>query len=147
MDGSEFLSVVLRLLNSNREADLRSAVSRAYYGVFHIARALVEECGVTLPKAAQAHDKLQWCLSQSGHPDAVLAAAKLSSLRADRNEADYDIQSARFRSPMSVQIIIRAAQEIVIAVSICNSEPHLSNLRPKIRAFAKDHLQLPVTEI
>jgi hypothetical protein len=39
-------------------------VSRAYYGAFHLARDFVESCGVMLPKTAEAHDKLQWCLAQ-----------------------------------------------------------------------------------
>jgi hypothetical protein len=62
MGGTDFLHLAVRLSGGATEAQWRSAVSRAYYGAFHLARDFVESCGVTLPKTAEAHDKLQWCL-------------------------------------------------------------------------------------
>lgn len=47
MDPAEFISLALRLSTSHREADLRTAVSRAYYGAFHLVRELLEDCGVS----------------------------------------------------------------------------------------------------
>jgi uncharacterized protein (UPF0332 family) len=45
------------------EASLRTAVSRAYYGVFHIARRLVMGFGVDLPRHNEhKHSRIQQCL-------------------------------------------------------------------------------------
>lgn len=46
MDPADFISLAIRLSNNPREADLRTAVSRAYYGAFHLARRLLRDCGV-----------------------------------------------------------------------------------------------------
>ena len=82
-------------------------MSRAYYGAFHLARDFVESCGVTLPKTAKAHDKLQWCLAQSGRIQLPPVAERLNSLRAARNVADYDLTSWWFSKRGSVLVAIR----------------------------------------
>jgi hypothetical protein len=38
MDGTGFLHLAVRLSGGATEAEWRSAVSRAYYGAFHLAR-------------------------------------------------------------------------------------------------------------
>ena len=51
MEGTDFLQLAIRLSAGVTEAEWRSAVSRAYYGAFHVARQFVESCGVTLPRS------------------------------------------------------------------------------------------------
>ena len=51
MDEREFLKVALSLLAGASEADWRSAVSRAYYAAFHVARNLV----VVLPDLGERY--------------------------------------------------------------------------------------------
>ena len=45
MNGRDFLDVANDLLASPREAAWRSAVSRAYYVAFHVARELLGDLG------------------------------------------------------------------------------------------------------
>lgn len=146
MQGKDFLNVAIRLSGAATEADWRSSVSRAYYGAFHEAHTLIEECGVTLPKTAEAHDKLQWCLQQA--PDNVLARAaeKLNSLRAERNAADYDLDSRKFGHRLTALLQLKIAQEIVDALSECRVEPRYSDLRSGIRQYAAATLRLPVAD-
>lgn len=100
MDPAEFISLSVRLSNSQREADLRTAVSRAYYGSFHLARDLLQDCGIQFSGKdlykAEVHQKLRYCLGESDNEEAVLLAKKLGSLRDRRNEADYDLDSTTF---------------------------------------------------
>jgi hypothetical protein len=58
IDGEAFLHLAIRLSAGKTEAELRTSVSRSYYGAFHVARALVVNCGVILPETAEAHRKL-----------------------------------------------------------------------------------------
>jgi hypothetical protein len=94
MGGTDFLHLAVRLSGGATEAQWRSAVSRAYYGAFHLARDFVESCGVTLPKTAEAHDKLQWCLaqvrSQSDFAETRVGISEyaLSTLRLPVKESD-----------------------------------------------------------
>lgn len=100
IDPGEFVTTAIKLSNSRHEADLRSAVSRGYYGAFHFARQLIEDCGVKISRkqqyAADIHRKVRFCLRQSNNDAAKDAGDKLESLRDRRNEADYDLKSAKF---------------------------------------------------
>lgn len=97
MNGSAYLALAHHMASGSSEAEYRTSVSRGYYGAFHLACELVNRCGVRLPRTADAHNKLQWCLSQAGSPDLLLAASLLASLRSARHAADYDLGAAEFR--------------------------------------------------
>src|SRR5918912_522186 len=55
MTGREFLPLAARLAAGGTEPEWRSAVSRAYYAAFHVARELFTDLGFTVPRAEQAH--------------------------------------------------------------------------------------------
>lgn len=55
MGGRDFLDLAVRLSEGRSEAELRTAVSRAYYAAFHVAKELLEDAGIALPNTAEAH--------------------------------------------------------------------------------------------
>ena len=75
MKSNEFLSLAIRLANSDDEADLRTSVCRSYYGAYLAAIEFLDECGVRLPPSVDSHKKVRWCLDEARHvasgPDAV----------------------------------------------------------------------------
>lgn len=148
MDPLDFIALAIRLSNGQNEAELRSAVSRAYYGAFHLARQYLQDCGVRFPRkethGAEIHQKVRYCLSHSADVDAMFAGDKLESLRGQRNKADYDLDSVEFRIAGNAVLRIRAAQEIADALRRCRAEPAFSQSRDKIRAYARDVLRLAV---
>ena len=91
-DPADFISLAVKLSNSDQESSLRTAVRRAYYGVFHSARRLLEECGIGFPRSelfgADIHRKVRFCFANAGNESAKLVANRLSSLREQRNDAD-----------------------------------------------------------
>jgi uncharacterized protein (UPF0332 family) len=91
MSPRDFLDLAAALITGAHEAEWRSAVSRGYYAVFHVARTLLRQCGFMVPKGDQAHAYLWLRLSNSGHPDVDQAGQELRELRKMRNEADYDL--------------------------------------------------------
>src|SRR5487761_1113112 len=123
MDPRDFISIAIRLSNSQNEADLRSAISRAYYGAFHLAKQFLQDCGLRISRkeldASQIHRKVRYCLSESHNTEAMFAADKLKSLREQRNEADYDLDSTIFGKTGNVSLRVRAALEIVEALQRC----------------------------
>ncbi len=146
MTGEDFLNLAIRLANSDSEADIRTSVSRSYYGAFHIGLEFLERCGIQLPRSADAHEKLQWCLDQAAHVDANDAALKLESLRAERNAADYDLRSSKFKSRRNALVAIRVAQDIVGALAACGREPAFVPICENIRTYARNVLRLPDSE-
>ena len=146
MGGTDFLHLAVRLSGGATEAEWRSAVSRAYYGAFHLAGDFVESCGVTLPKTSEAHDKLQWCLAHSGNPQLPPLAERLNSLRAARNVAAYDLTSSEFGKRGSVLVAIQRAQQIVDGLVRVRSQSDFVETRSAIREYASSTLRLPVRE-
>ena len=55
MTGREFLTVARQLAGASTEAEWRSAISRAYYAAFHVAREFLEELQFVVPRADRAH--------------------------------------------------------------------------------------------
>jgi uncharacterized protein (UPF0332 family) len=55
MNGHDFLLAAKLLLPAPLEAAWRSAISRAYYAAFHVARQLFEDLGFRVPHGDQAH--------------------------------------------------------------------------------------------
>jgi len=150
MDARDFISLALRLSTSPNEADLRSAISRAYYGAFHAARQFLVDVGLRWPRkesyAAEIHIKVRHCLSQSGDADAVLAGDQLWSLRDLRNQADYDLDSTKFKLPARVAAGVRLAPAIVDSLQRCHSEPLFSQIRGNIRTYARDVLRISIDD-
>jgi uncharacterized protein (UPF0332 family) len=148
MDPADFISLAIRLSKSNSEADLRTAVSRAYYGAFHTVRRFLEECRLYLSSrelhGAEIHRKVRFCLVASGNVDAIDAAGKLGSLRNLRNEADYDFSLAKFKKSARVVPMVLISQDIVDALQRCRTDPAYSEIREKIRAYARDVLRLTI---
>jgi uncharacterized protein (UPF0332 family) len=135
MTGFDFISLAIKLANSSTEAELRTSVSRAYYGAFHVAKELVESCGVVLARGSNPHDKVYYCLDNCADEDAKKAGSKLNSLRAVRNDADYELGMDQFTSQRNIQRHLRNANDIVNAISSCHQK--LASLRRNLRDQAK----------
>lgn len=111
------------------EARFRSAVSRAYYGAFHLARSFLMDLGSRVVKNATGHTEIYRTLWNSAHPDARRAARVLSTLRSQRNRADYDLDDARFRQQRTAIQAVEMADEVRGLLGHCRQEPALSEIR------------------
>jgi hypothetical protein len=92
MTGHDFLPLATRLAAGVTEADWRTAISRAYYAAFHVARQWLVNLGFRVPQADRAHGYLWLRFSNCGDPQVRQAAVDLDGLRRLRNQADYDLQ-------------------------------------------------------
>ena len=152
MNPTDFISLALKLANSRQEAELRTAVSRAYYGAFHAARELLEQCGVGFPPkellGADVHTKVRFCLANADDTETALIANKLSDLRSQRNGADYDLKTERFllSNAKNVAASTQLAIEIADALQRCRNEPSFGRFQEKVRSYARDVLRLPVQD-
>ncbi len=137
----DFLVQADRLLASGSEVDRRSAVSRAYYAAYHLARVLVaKKCGVVVSKTADAHQTIQRCLMNSQHTQLRSAGSRLESLRGERNVADYQLTDARFAIPDTANFSVEMAKGVfaVIAAAESNSQ----SFQEVIRNYASGVLKL-----
>lgn len=143
MTGEAFLSLALQLASSDAEERLRTSVSRAYFGAYHVVRDFVQTYDVIVPKR-DVHNKLQWCLQQVGDAigdiELAKAGSKLGSLRTDRNRADYELSDQSFTRRANVVKAVKKAQEVAVAIGRYAITIEKELIRPHIRRFAQQEL-------
>jgi uncharacterized protein (UPF0332 family) len=140
MNPRDFLDVADELATGIREADWRSAASRAYYAAFHIARRLLGRCGFGVPDADQAHAYLWLRLCNSGQPDIKRAGEDLQYLRKIRNQADYDIDDP-FDQRQAVEVVQQATDIIIVLEAAATTPTVLTRITDAMRTYERDVLR------
>jgi uncharacterized protein (UPF0332 family) len=138
MNGRLFLDLANDLLAIPTEQAWRTAVSRAYYAAFHVARQLLRDLGFRAPRADQAHAYLWLRLSNCGDPQIQLAGQRLHDLRSERNRADYDIDVALPRTGAATQV--RIAGQIIQFLDAGQAEPVRTQITDAMRIYERDVL-------
>lgn len=139
MNWRDFLALAIQLASGSTEAEYRTAVSRAYYVAFHVARRLFADLGFTVPRAERAHPYLILRLSNCGEPLVEQAGRELDTLRRLRNRADYDdLPSANQAQALTA---VRAAEGILQALDAAQTEPTRTNIRDRMIVYERDVLR------
>ena len=113
------LAVNSRLGRSD-EARYRSAVSRAYYGAFHLVCAFLDKhCGLAVLRNHHGHRQAFEMLTGLSNPAAVESARLLEDLRHERNRADYNLLVSSFRDAEIARQCVEMADSIRSALELC----------------------------
>ncbi len=139
MTGPDFLPLARRLAAGSTEAEWRTAVSRAYYAAFHVARRLLEDVGFRVPRADRAHAHLWLRLSNCGDLGVQAAAEELQNLRNRRNHADYDLHlplGQRAASPLAP-----IAARIIQTLQAAAQEPTRTQITAAMRVYEQNVLR------
>lgn len=96
-----------------------------------------EEAAQHFSIATPPSDKLRALCHRAEAITRELFPGKFSRSKPGRNEADYDLKSAKF-TPQAVALQVRAAQEIIDALSNCPAEPGFAQLGAEIHKYARD---------
>jgi uncharacterized protein (UPF0332 family) len=135
MESTLFLDVAKKLLNMPSEAAYRSAVSRAYYALFHSASIFLGKLGFKTSKGPQAHGETPIRFSNCGVADGVDIARCLNELHHRRILADYDLKSDQFAAQFKVAIWIAQAEQAILKLNaIAASQNVCIQIRNGIRA-------------
>lgn len=135
MTGDDFIGLATRIVLSgtgNPEARFRSAVSRAYYGAYHLAASFLRGLGAKIPKNSDCHIAVYRLLINSGNAEAQEAARLLDDLRRARNEADYDLDEKRLASQASARADVEIAVALQAVLKQCQQEPAASAIKASI---------------
>ena len=137
MNPSEFIDFAGRLSASDGGSapQYRSAISRAYYGAFHIATQFLEGIGHPC-KMANEHKWPVEALGNSGVAEAIEISGLLHNLRVGRRDADYNLDNTEPESPSNAKLGVERASEIRSKIAACAaSRP----LRERITKGIADH--------
>jgi uncharacterized protein (UPF0332 family) len=139
MNWREFVQLATRLATATTEAEWRTAVSRAYYAAFHVARQLFSDLQFAVPRADRAHQYLVFRLSNSGESVVEQAGRDLETLRRLRNRADYD-ETPAVTQPQAVAAA-QIAEAIIQALDASRQEPARTRMRDAMIAYERDVLR------
>jgi len=137
MDGSDFIALAGRLAAAPQanEATYRTAVSRAYYGAFHLARSFLTELGFQPVGNANVHAFVQRYLNGSGYTEACLAALQLTHLQSGRNRADYDLDDSEVGLRQYAMVSVERAHRVASALDICRGGEARESIRQAIADY------------
>ncbi len=102
----DYVSLAEELSNRTEESYLRSSISRAYYGVFCIAR---DRKGYKKYPSSDVHWKVINEYKNSGDKTEQDIGRVLDKLRKSRNDADYD-ESRLISRDLAERMVISAKQ-------------------------------------
>jgi uncharacterized protein (UPF0332 family) len=139
MNWRNFLSLATRLATGPTEADWRSAVSRAYYAAFHVARRLFGDLSFTVPRADWAHQYLVFRLNNCGESVVEQAGRDLDTLRRLRNRADYDEFPPLPESQAAAAV--QLAHGIIQVLDAARQEPARTRMRDAMIVYERDVLR------
>jgi len=91
MNGRDFLDCARRYSIASAEGDWRTAVSRAYYAVFHHFRDWLLSKNGRLGSGWQSHSSLYLGLANCGIASNRVIADRIDELRKSRTYADCDL--------------------------------------------------------
>ena len=132
MIGQQFIQLAGALVANTGFGDAsarnRTAISRAYYGVFHSAVELLTVFAVHVPQNHTGHQVAYQKLFQSGVQPAREAARLLNDLRGERNRADYQLGNSAPELSKNARQCVEAANDFCTLVERCLQEPIRSEL-------------------
>jgi uncharacterized protein (UPF0332 family) len=123
-DWSQYFQLAEELAKRTEESALRSALSRAYYYVYHLALQRAQANGFTALSGEGTHKQLWRTFNGSPEPDCRKLAEIASRLKEKRERADYEDNYRRLAD--EVPEVLADAQRLcnsVAAVESTSPEP------------------------
>jgi uncharacterized protein (UPF0332 family) len=110
-----YLNVADKMISLESEAGFRSAISRAYYGVFGKVRNRLETKGLSFNQDNVHQHVIEWLISQSDS-NIKKIGWDLHYLRGERNRSDYNSKLCidRQRAEKSLILARSLAQDVRI---------------------------------
>ena len=135
MDPKDFLRVANDLAQSDEAAELRSAVSRAYYAAFHVARKLLIDMGFEISKGPGAHGDVYKYLGNAANSTVVHAGSNIGDLKGWRNQADYELDLAKHENSGEVQKIVDITKQIIEDLEQCCNGSSRDQIKSAISSY------------
>ncbi len=123
MNPREFQKLAQILVLQSTPAEIRSAISRAYYAAFHVGAETLGEWGFSISRGPSGHGDVRDHLGNSGDGEIQRVASQLNDVHNARINADYRLQDRRAEDRTAAKLKVDAAKRIIAAIDACRSQP------------------------
>jgi hypothetical protein len=131
--GDDFIALAGRLATAQNATPvaLRTAVSRAYYGAYHLTRQYLTTLAIA---PGEEHD-LHFDLCNCGNRDANQAGKLLDDLYSRRRLADYKLERADSETENFARFAVELAHEFRSLLNKCRPDPVCFEIATAIKAY------------
>jgi uncharacterized protein (UPF0332 family) len=123
VDAREFLAAARDLARSDQPAYRRTAISRAYYAVYHVAFDLLVTLGFRVGREHRGHETVRAYLAQSRITSVIQTGAQLRDLHNLRVKADYWLRDPHPERGAVVAVWVERAARMIAALDRVAAEP------------------------
>ncbi len=128
------LASVLATKADATSAELRSAVSRAYYALYNVAVALLKKMGVRHQNTGELHQLVPDALRYGRDESVGVATRVLVEIRKMRWSADYDMDDDAVEDQRTVRKLVAQAKQAIKKLDECQADTtRFIDARVKIR--------------
>ena len=128
MEAAEFIVVAAKMVSLGK-GGARSAISRAYYGAFHLASEFVREIAGETVGSGAAHNLVVQYLGATKDTNATSIARLLGDLHTYRIRADYRLTETVVETTAFAKNCVEFAHTIQSQLAelrqACDRDPHL----------------------
>jgi len=138
MNPDEFLKLANRLAlsRSSGPAEFRSAVSRAYYAVYHIAeRILNDQMQFHCRSGGNEHQWVQRHYANCTTADARDAGRIIQNMHDARKDADYELADSQIENQAAALMSLERAEEIKKLLASCVTDANFSAVKAEMQRY------------
>jgi len=110
MDPEEFLKLGEELVERRNPRCCRTAIGRAYYGVFNGTAGILRAAGLPVSEGASEHGKIWHDLLNSGVAILTTAGSQLGELHGMRIKADYKMENPTTEGYLTAKLWVSEAR-------------------------------------
>lgn len=123
MDPRDFQKLAHKLVEGTTPAEVRTAISRAYYAAYSFANEILTDLGFRTFKNAKGHKQTQFRLNNSGDDDIIQVGSKLTDLETKRIRADYQLNRTDVENPKTAKAIVLDVDRVFSALESFRNTP------------------------
>lgn len=140
MDAADFIDFAGKMAapNNSVPAQYRSAVSRAYYGCFHLAKELLGELRFHCKNRENEHQYVQRHFQNCKEEVAKSLGGTLSDLHEYRKQADYQLADMDAETHNFATTCLIMAHEIRSKLQTCRNSATLATVTKEMLQYRKD---------
>jgi len=113
MDPREFQTLASILVNGKTPAEIRTAISRAYYATHNVGSEILLRGGFRISEGPSGHGDVWNRLSNSGDTEVMKVGSQLSDLYAMRIHADYRLSRTDVENQKTAQGLVEQAKRMI----------------------------------
>lgn len=144
MDPREYCHLAGFLAARQDLASTRSAVSRAYYSLYHVVTDFLVDQGIRLPeKRAEIHETVYRILFNCNDDQLKVIATELNDLRVQRNIADYEMKDDHVLTARTARVLVEKTHRAIERFdNLRQDDVRMSGARLAMTNYARNTLRL-----